>query len=148
MNNNVMFSSGKDNWETPQDLFKSLNDEFHFTLDPCCTKETAKCRKFYTQEEDGLKQNWGGEIVFVNPPYSAKDQDKWVAKCYKEAQKPNTKVVALLPARTDTKRFHDYIWNHANIRFIKGRLKFGNSKNSAPFPSMIVIFKNQVKHGN
>lgn len=61
MNNNVMFSSGKDNWETPQDLFKSLNDEFHFTLDPCCTKETAKCRKFYTQEEDGLKQNWGGE---------------------------------------------------------------------------------------
>lgn len=149
MNNDVMFSTGKDSWETPQNVFKKLNDEFKFTLDPCCTRETAKCKKFYTKNEDGLKQNWGGETVFVNPPYSSKDQDKWVEKCYKEAQKPNTKVVALLPARTDTKRFHQYIWNRAEVRFIKGRLKFGNSKNSAPFPSMIVIFKKQVsQYGN
>jgi phage N-6-adenine-methyltransferase len=140
MNNELMFSTGKDDWETPPDLFKKLDDEFHFTLDPCCTEQTAKCRKYYTKETDGLKQDWGGETVFVNPPYSAKEQDKWVKKCYEESQKPNTKVVALLPARTDTERFHKYILNHAEIRFIKGRIKFVGAKAPAPFPSMIVIW--------
>lgn len=130
-------------WETPQDFFDELNKKFYFTLDPCATPETAKCKKFYTKEDDGLKQNWGGETVFCNPPYGSEIK-KWVKKCSEEANNLNycTKVVMLIPARTDTKWFHDYIYNKVgvSIKFIKGRLKFGNSKNSAPFPSMLVIF--------
>ena len=131
-------STGKDDWETPQEFFNELNEEFNFTLDPCCNKETAKCKKYYTEQDNGLIQDWSNEIVFCNPPYSRPNQGKWIKKCYEEGQ--NTIVVMLLPARTDTIAFHEYIYNKAEIRFIKGRLKFGNSKNSAPFPSMVVIF--------
>lgn len=134
-----LFSSNTPEWATPQDLYDRLNEKYHFNLDPCATKENAKCVKFYTLEDDGLKQNWGGYRVFCNPPYGREIQ-KWVKKCSLEARKPNTLVVALLPARTDTKWFHDYIYNKADIEFIKGRLKFGKSINSAPFPSMIVKF--------
>lgn len=144
MNTQVMFSTGKDDWETPQYLFEQLDSEFHFTLDPCCTSENKKCKKFYTEADNGLVRDWEGETVFVNPPYSSKQQDLWVKKCYEESLKGTT-VVALLPARTDTKRFHQYILNKADIRFIEGRLKFGGGKNSAPFPSMIVIWKGDKK---
>lgn len=140
----TMFSTGKDDWETPQDTFDGLNDEFHFTLDPCCTSETAKCEKHYTPTDDGLSKDWQGETVFCNPPYSSGQQNAWIKKCYEEAQKPNTTVVALLPSRTDTARFHEYIYGKAEIRFIKGRLKFGGSKNSAPFPSMVVVWNRRV----
>lgn len=139
-----MFSSIKQDWSTPIDFFNELNKEFNFTLDPCCNIDTAKCKKFYTEKEDGLKQDWGGEIVFCNPPF--KDKSKlWIKKSYEESLKPNTIVVMLIPARTDTKAFHEYIYNKAEIRFIKGRLRFGVSQNSAPFPSMLVIFKNTNK---
>lgn len=136
----MMFSSATDMWATPQSFFDELNNEFHFTLDPCATKANAKCNKFYTIDEDGLQQDWKGEVVFCNPPYG-KMISSWVRKCSQESKKPNTTVVALLPARTDTRYFHDYIYGKAkDIRFIKGRLKFGDSKNSAPFPSMVVVF--------
>lgn len=135
----VMFSSETDLWSTPQDFYDELDKEFHFTLDPCATPENAKCKKYYTTKEDGLKQDWSKEAVFCNPPYGKAIKD-WVKKCYEESLKPNTKVVMLIPARTDTQYFHDYIYHKAEIRFIKGRLKFGESKNSAPFPSMVVVF--------
>lgn len=138
-NLSAMFSSRSDNWATPQVFFNKLHAEFCFTLDPCATRENAKCSKFYTKEENGLVQDWGGECVFCNPPYG-KEIAKWVQKCCEEAKKPNTVVVALLPARTDTKYFHEYILHAKEIRFVRGRLKFGNSKAAAPFPSMVVIF--------
>lgn len=139
--NEALLSTGKDDWETPQSFFNELNKEFNFTLDPCATHETAKCTKYYTAEEDGLKQDWEGETVFCNPPYSNRQQTKWVEKCYMEAKKLNTVVVALLPARTDTIRFHEYIYGKAEIRFLKGRLKFVGAPSTAPFPSMIVIWR-------
>lgn len=140
--NPVLFSSKNEVWATPQDFFDKLNEEFRFTLDPCALPDNAKCKRFYTPEQDGLAQSWGGggENVFCNPPYG-KSIYSWVLKCYCEAAKPNTTVVALLPARTDTKWFHEYIYGKAKeVRFVKGRLKFGGSTNSAPFPSMVVIF--------
>ena len=140
MNKDLMFSSKNQKWETPQDFYDKLNEEFGFTLDPCCEIETAKCSKFYTPKEDGLIQDWEGETVFCNPPYG-RDQKLWIKKCWNESNKPKTTVVMLVPARTDTIAFHKYIYNKSEIRFIKGSLKFGNSKNSAPFPSMVVIFR-------
>ena len=108
MNTRVMFSSNTDLWATPQSFFEELNKEFQFTLDPCATAENAKCRTFYTKDDDGLKKDWGGQIVFCNPPYGMEIK-KWVRKCYEESKKPNTVVVMLIPARTDTAYFHDYI---------------------------------------
>lgn len=139
MNNELMFSSKTDLWSTPWDFFEKLNDEFHFTLDPCSTHENAKCYRHFTIEEDGLLQDWGNEVVFCNLPYGRQIKD-WVKKAYKESRKDNTTVVMLIPARTDTIYFHEYIYHKAEIRFIKGRLKFGDAKNAAPFPSMVVIF--------
>ncbi len=139
INTEVMFSSKTDQWSTPQDFYDKLNEEFHFTLDPCADEFNHKCDKYYTKSDDGLKQDWSGETVFVNPPYGRVIKD-WVQKSYKESKKDNTKVVMLIPARTDTKYFHKYIYHKAEIRFIEGRLKFGDSKNSAPFPSMVVVF--------
>ena len=139
MNNDLMFSSKTDLWSTPWNFFEKLNDEFHFTLDPCSTHENAKCYKHFTIEEDGLLQDWDNEVVFCNPPYGRQIKD-WVKKAYEESQKDNTTVVMLIPARTDTIYFHEYIYHKAEIRFIKGRLKFGDAKNAAPFPSMVVIF--------
>lgn len=140
MNSKALFSSRTDEWSTPQSVFEELNKEFHFNLDPCATKDNAKCRKFFTKAQDGLKQNWQGYNVFCNPPYGRKIKE-WVIKAYTESLKPNTTVVMLIPARTDTSYFHDYIYGKSEIRFIRGRLKFGNAKNSAPFPSMIVVYK-------
>ncbi|URZ15308.1 DNA N-6-adenine-methyltransferase [Clostridium felsineum] len=140
MNKELMFSSKEDSWTTPQDFFNKLDREFHFNLDPCSTHENAKCRKHFTIKEDGLKQKWGGNTVFCNPPYG-RNLKYWVKKAYEESKKENTTVVMLIPVRTDTIYFHSYIYHKAKeIRFIKGRLKFGNSKNAAPFPSMVVVF--------
>lgn len=137
MNKEVMFSSATDNWATPQDFFDKLNAEFHFDLDVCADKFNHKCDTYYTKEQDGLAMPWKG-IIWCNPPYG-RTIGKWVQKAYETFAWGGT-VVMLLPARTDTKWFHEYIYNKAEIRFIKGRLKFGNSKNAAPFPSMIVVF--------
>ena len=135
----VIFSHKSDEWATPQGIYDSLNAEFSFNLDSCATEENAKCDVYFTKEQDGLAQNWGGRTVFCNPPYSKISQ--WVKKAYEEAQKKNTVVVLLIPARTDTRWFHNYIYYKSEIRFIRGRLKFGDSKNSAPFPSMVVVYR-------
>lgn len=137
MNKNVMFSIKTDMWETPQDFFDKLNDEFHFTMDACAVKENAKCEKFYSPEEDALQQTWIG-TVWCNPPYS-RQLHRWVEKAYLSAQN-GAIVVMLIPARTDTRWFHEYIYKKTEIRFVKGRLKFGGAKNGAPFPSMVVVF--------
>lgn len=141
MNTDVMFSSVKDDWETPQEFFKKLNQEFNFTLDPCANDKNHKCTRYFTKEQNGLVQSWNNEIVFCNPPYG-KEIKEWVKKCYIESQSCAT-VVMLIPSRTDTSYFHDYIYGKAEIRFIRGRLKFGNSKNGAPFPSMVVVYKSK-----
>lgn len=141
MNNEVMWSSKTMDWATPQDFFDRLDEEFHFTLDPCADEFNHKCAKFYTKEQDGLMQGWAGESVFCNPPYG-RDVVKWVRKCFREVYAGECRcAVMLLPARTDTKWFHDWIYQRAEIRFVKGRLKFGGQTNSAPFPTMVVIFK-------
>lgn len=139
MNKEVMFSSATDNWATPQDFFDKLNAEFHFDLDVCADEINHKCDKYYTKEQDGLQMPWKG-IVWCNPPYG-REIGKWVRKAL-FASVGGATVVMLIPARTDTKWFHDYIYKRDNveIRFVRGRLKFGNSKNSAPFPSMVVVF--------
>lgn len=134
-----LFSSRTDEWATPIALFKELDAEFHFTLDPCATDQNHTCDRYFTKETNGLMQDWAGETVFCNPPYG--DAKTWVRKCYIEAQKPGTTVVMLIPARTDTSYFHDYIYKKAReIRFIRGRLHYNESKQGAPFPSMIVVF--------
>lgn len=140
MLNDVLFSSESDHWETPKDLFSLLDAEFGFTLDPCADADNHKCERYYTKEDDGLQQDWEGNVVFCNPPYGRKIA-KWVEKAYQEGHKKDTVVVMLLPARTDTKYFHDFILHRAEIRFIQGRLRFGNSKTGAPFPSMVVIYR-------
>lgn len=142
MNTDVMFSSATDDWSTPQDFFDKLNDEFHFTLDVCADENNHKCEHYYTKEIDGLIRPWVGTI-WCNPPYGRKIGE-WVRRALFASVAGNT-VVMLLPARTDTKWFHDYIYKRDNveIRFIKGRLKFGGCKNSAPFPSMVVIFRSK-----
>lgn len=136
----VLFSSEKTEWETPQDFFDELDSEFHFTLDPCASEKNHKCDKYYTKQENGLLQDWGGETVFCNPPYG-RDIKQWVEKCCFESVKNKITVVMLIHARTDTRWFHDFVYQKAELRFVKGRLKFGGAKNSAPFPSMIVIYR-------
>lgn len=128
-----------DEYMTPQDLYEDLDKEFHFNLDPCSTHENAKCEKHYTVEENGLNQDWGGCRVFCNPPYS--NIKSLVEKCYRESQKDHTLVVMLIPARVDTRWFHDFIYNRAELRFPKGRIRFNGLKINAPFPVMIVIFR-------
>lgn len=136
-------SSNTDEWATPQDLFDELNATFRFTLDPCATPENAKCAKFYTKEQDGLKQDWGGAVIWCNPPYG-REIGKWVQKCAEH----KGVAVMLIPARTDTRWWHSYIDKNpdAHVYFIKGRLKFGGCKNPAPFPSAIVVYTNWSQH--
>jgi phage N-6-adenine-methyltransferase len=126
-----------DVWATPQWLFDALNKEFGFTLDPCSDGNNAKCPKFYTPRENGLLRDWGTETVFMNPPYS--DVDEWMRKAYGAAQEGAT-VVCLVPARTDTQWWHEYVMK-GEVRLLRGRLKFGNAENSAPFPSAIAVFR-------
>jgi len=136
--NRVHFSSATVEWPTPQGVFDELNEEFKFTLDPCATHENAKCERHFTKEEDGLNQDWGQERTFMNPPYGPEIKD-WMKKAYESSLNGAT-VVCLVPARTDTHWFHDYAVK-GEVRAIKGRLKFGDAQNSAPFPSVIIIFR-------
>ncbi len=143
MNSNVqkvMFSSKTGDWATPQDFFDKLNWRYGpFDLDPCASTHNTKCANFYTAAEDGLSKDWSGHTVFVNPPYG-RGIDKWIAKAYNTAKEENTRVVMLIPARTDTRYWHNYVMKAAEVHFVKGRLKFGDSENSAPFPSAVVVF--------
>jgi site-specific DNA-methyltransferase (adenine-specific) len=153
--NKGTLTSNRQDWETPQAFFNELDREFHFVLDVAATSENAKCENFYTEKEDGLSQNWGGGeqidvnpsnvvartgAVWCNPPYS-KQLGKWVKKASEESKKGVT-VVMLIPSRTETRWFHDYIYNKDNveIRFVKGRIRFSGSSVNAPFPSMVVVF--------
>ena len=144
MINKGLMSSNTDEWATPKAFFEELDKEFHFTLDPCSTDQNHKCSTYFTKEQDGLKQSWGGYKVYCNCPYG-REISKWVEKAYEENKK-GTLVVMLLPARTDTKWFHNWIYNQHEIRFIKGRLKFNDGKNSAPFPSMVVVMRNRKEN--
>ncbi len=136
----AMVSSKSNEWSTPKDFFDELNKEFHFTLDPCSTHENAKCIKHFTLEDDGLEKDWTKDTVFMNPPYGGHTAD-WLKKALVSAQGGAT-VVCLIVSSTDRSYWHDVIFPHASqIRFIRGRLHFGESKSSAPFASAIVIFK-------
>ncbi len=150
MRNSLHFSTGNDECETPQDLYDELNAEFRFTRDVCATKENAKHKRFWTKEDDCLKKRWSG-VCWMNPPYSRKTKDKpglyaFVMKASWEALRGRATVVCLLAARTDTKWWHDFVWwmgdprPGVEVRFIRGRLKFSGAKDSAPFPSVVVIF--------
>ena len=137
----ALFKHDSDEWATPDDFFALLDAEFHFTLDPCATAENAKTAIFFTKDMDGLKPvTWRYRTVFVNPPYS--QIKEWVEACYVAAHKHYALVVMLIPSRTDTRYWHNYIMRGASeVRFVRGRLKFGGSKNSAPFPSAVVVFR-------
>jgi phage N-6-adenine-methyltransferase len=132
-----MCSSATDDWATPLDTFQALDAEFHFTTDVCAARLNAKCKHFYTKEDDGLGQTWTG-TCWMNPPYG-RTISQWVRKAYGSSLTGAT-VVCLLPARTDTAWWHDYC-TKGEIRFIRGRLKFGGHKNSAPFPSAVIVFR-------
>lgn len=144
MNTAVHFSSATDEWSTPQNLFDQLNAIYQFTLDVCATPENAKCNRFYTEADNGLLQPWRGR-VWCNPPYG-REIGKWVqcAVTATEQWGPIGRtadvVVMLLPARTDTRWWHEYVIPYGQITFLRGRLKFGGAKTSAPFPSAIVVF--------
>ena len=141
MNTDVMFSSKTDDWATPQAFFDELDKEFNFSLDPCADDFNHKCQKYYTKEQNGLIQDWSGERVFCNPPYG-RQIGLWVKKCFEEVFFGRCPLaVMLIPARTDTIWFHSYICKKAELRFVKGRLRFGCSTENAPFPSMVVVYR-------
>lgn len=145
-----LFSSNSAEWETPQELFDRLHAEFGFALDVCAQPHNAKCANYYTPEQDGLSQPWTG-VCWCNPPYG-RGVERWVAKAAESARAGAT-VVMLLPARTDTSWFHRWIWDAEHhrprpgveVRFLRGRLRFGNAATGAPFPSMVVIFRPTVE---
>lgn len=135
----ALFSSKSGEWETPQKLFDYLNSVYHFTLDACATKRNAKCKQYFSRRDDALKREWPGR-VFMNPPYG-RGIDHWIAKAYREATEIDSIVVCLIPARTDTRYWHTFVMKASEIYFVAGRLKFSKSKNSAPFPSAVVVFR-------
>lgn len=137
----VHYSSDSPEWETPQELFDTLDAEFGFTLDVCATAENAKCDIFYSSETDGLAQVWRG-VCWMNPPYG-REIGQWVEKAVRTALEGAT-VVCLVPARVDTSWWWDYCI-YGEIRFIRGRLKFGGGNSSAPFPSAVVVFRPNVE---
>lgn len=151
MDKALMFSSARDDWETPQWLFDWFNAQFCFSLDAAASEKNHKCAKYFTTETDGLSQDWGGERVWCNPPYGRSTTGRWIRKGWEETFKPCTTVVMLLPARTDTVAFHRYILGSAGILFVRGRLKFEIDAKPvldrkgrpmpAPFPSMVVIWQ-------
>lgn len=140
--NKVHFSSKSDDWSTPQELFNQLDAIYgHFDLDVCADKNNTKCKKYYTKKDNGLLQQWhnDGDKIWMNPPYG-RQIGLWVRKAFIESLHGAT-VVCLLPARTDTKWFHNYIKKAYDLIFYEGRIRFGGCKNAAPFPSMIVVFR-------
>lgn len=136
---NVHFSSATDLWATPDDFFKKQNEKFNFQLDVCATPENTKCPSFFTEEDNGLLQMWGRKVCWMNPPYG-RTIGQWMKKAYYESVVNGATVVCLVPARTDTAWWHEYAMK-GDVEFIRGRLKFGGHKNSAPFPSAVVVFK-------
>jgi len=140
----ILFSSDSDDWATPQHFFDLLNEEFGpFTLDPCANQSNYKTPLYFTASENGLEQSWKGDNVFMNPPYGRKIGD-WIKKAYDESRQPDTQVTILIPARTDTKYWHNYVMKASELYFVKGRLKFGNGDGSAPFPSAVAIFRAEI----
>lgn len=143
----VLFTRESDEWATPQPLYDWLNRSFTFTLDPAASDENAKCPEYFTAEEDGLAQSWAGARVFLNPPYS--NVGDWVKKAVHEVTTAQATVVLLTAARVDTRWFQDYILGKANeVQFLPGRVQFdrpGKVANSAPFPSVIVVFRPPVQ---
>jgi len=140
----ALYSSRTDEWPTPQSFFDQLNAEFKFTLDPCASAANTKCAAYFTQENDGLKQDWGSHRVFCNPPYG-KTMRAWARKCC-EASQQGAIVVLLAHSRTDTRWFHEWVYGKADLRFVKGRLKFGDGTQSAPFPSLVAIYRPPTVH--
>ncbi len=134
---NVHFSSKTDLWATPQSFFDELDEEFCFEWDVCASVGNAKCHNYYDKNINGLEQEWSG-VCWMNPPYG-REIKAWMKKAY-ESSLNGVTVVCLVPSRTDTFWWHDYAAK-GEVRFIKGRLKFGESKNNAPFPSAVVIFR-------
>jgi phage N-6-adenine-methyltransferase len=136
-NTSVHFSHHRDDWETPQELFNQLHAEFQFTVDVAASPENAKCARYFTRADDGLRQDWSG-VAWMNPPYSA--ISTWMAKAYEPA-KAGTTVVCLVPARTDTRWWHTWVGPYAEYRFLPGRVQFVGAESGAPFPSVVVVFK-------
>jgi site-specific DNA-methyltransferase (adenine-specific) len=135
----TLYSSRSEEWPTPQAFFDTLDEEFRFTLDPCATRRNAKCPAFFTRRQNGLMQDWGHHRVFCNPPYGRFMWD-WARKCF-EASQRGAVVVLLAHARTDTRWFHDWVYGKAaELRFVRGRLKFGDGRQSAPFPSLVAVY--------
>jgi len=138
----VLYSSSSTEWETPQELFDKLDAVFSFDIDVCASKENAKCNTYWTKEDNALVKDWKG-TCWMNPPYGRGVYD-WVEKAYTESKKWNSTIVCLLPARVDTRWWHDFC-NDAEYTFLKGRLKFSNNVNAAPFPSVVVVFRPTLK---
>ena len=138
-----LYSSRSEEWPTPSEFFARLDAEFGFTLDPCATPNNAKCPLFFTRQQNGLRQDWGQHVVFCNPPYG-KQISAWVEKCHVAALGGAT-VVLLAHARTDTRWFHFVFGKAAEIRLVRGRLKFGDGRQSAPFPSLVAIYRLSVR---
>ena len=136
--NQALLSSQNDCWETPPDLFATLDEVYEFDIDVCATPENAKCQRYFTPEQDGLAQGWEGQTCWMNPPYGRQIK-AWVKKAYTESLK-GALVVGLLPARTDTSWYHDYIKGKAVTTFLRGRFKFVGARHNAPFPSMIAVW--------
>jgi site-specific DNA-methyltransferase (adenine-specific) len=155
--NKVHFKSSDREWETPDAVFQPLKKEFNILIDVCANAENTKCKTYFDRKLNGLTANWAEKLKFVsmtivgnreaacwmNPPYG-RGIDKWIKKAYDESLRGVT-TVALIPARTDTSWFHNYIHDKQEVRFIKGRIKFVDAESSAPFPSMIVIFRPKTK---
>ncbi len=135
----ALYSSRSEEWATPPAFYAELHAEFGFTLDPCATRQNAKCATFFTKADNGLTSDWGSHTVFCNPPYG-RTIGEWARKCH-EASLNGPTVVLLVHARTDTRFFHDWVYGKAELRFVRGRLKFGDGKQSAPVPSLVAIYR-------
>ncbi|MPQ36945.1 adenine methyltransferase [Lactobacillus plantarum] len=145
MINKALFTSNKEDWETPQDFYDRLNAKYHFEWDLAASDDNAKCSCYFTRDDNSLEQDWEGLSgnLFLNPPYG-RELKLWVKKAATTGLKDKQNLVMLIPSRTDTSYWHDYIFNHAEIEFLRGRLKFevdGVCGDSAPFPSALVIYK-------
>jgi site-specific DNA-methyltransferase (adenine-specific) len=145
----ALFTSTKNDWETPKDLFERLNSKYHFAFDLAASSTNHKCDRYFTEHDDALSQDWTAikGPLFLNPPYG-RNLRQWVEKACKTASTTNLTIVLLIPARTDTSYWHDFIFGKAKVEFIRGRLKFevnGIPSNSAPFPSAIVIYNKPVE---
>jgi len=133
-----------DTWATPDEVFKPLDAEFSFTLDPCATAQNARCEKYFTEDDDGLSQSWFAERVFMNPPYGKKIYD-WVAKAHEEARK-GALIVGLLPNATGTSWFRANVsgLSGSDLRFHRGRIPFikpDGTKASPAFDSIIAVWR-------